>query len=435
MSKFSRLYSWYFGIPILEIILIIILSPPNYDSQTRLIGALAGVVSYAFFTFEFILTARPVPIEKEMGQDKLIKFHMWMSVLALLLAVAHMQQTMNSGDSYKPLIPMIGYGILIGYALIILLAYFFLSKKPKPGKTLAIRYNISMFIHNFSMLVTVVLLRHVMQAEATTESLILKIIYIGHFLVALGYWIYHKVVRTILLKKSPYTVTEIRKETKDIWALVLSKVDGKVMDYEAGQFGYLSILQKGFSKEFHPFSYASSPNEDKITILIKELGDYTLKLGEIKVGTMALLDGPYGSFKPLTGTQDELVFIAGGVGITPFLSSLGVLKETAPDKKVTLLYGMRTQEDLIKTAFFEDLEKTMPNFRYVPVLSDDDGWAGDIGFIDQPCLEKFAACEDPEPENQTKEYFICGPPLMISLVQNSLRQMEVSYKYVHVEQF
>ncbi|MHA1520971.1 MAG: ferredoxin reductase family protein [Promethearchaeota archaeon] len=434
MSKFSRLYSWYFGIPLLEIILIIILSPPNYDSQTRLIGALAGVVSYVFFTFEFILTARPAPVEKAMGQDKLIKFHMWMSVIALLLAVLHMRQTMSSGE-YKPMIPVIGYGILIGYTLIILLAYFFLSKKPKPGKNLAIRYHTSMFIHNFSMLVTVVLLLHVMQAEATQESLILKIVYIGHFLVALGYWIYHKIVRAILLKKNPYTVTEIRKETKDIWALVLSKVDGKVMDYEAGQFGYLSILQKGFSKEFHPFSYASSPKEDKITILIKELGDYTLNLGEIKVGTTALLDGPYGSFKPLTGTQDELVFIAGGIGITPFLSSLGVLKETAPDKKVTLLYGMRTKEDLIKTAFFEDLEKNMPNFRYVPVLSDDDSWAGDVGFIDQPCLEKFAACEDPEPENQTKEYYICGPPLMISLVRKSLRQMEVSYKFVHVEEF
>ncbi|MHA1675300.1 MAG: hypothetical protein ACTSYI_16945, partial [Promethearchaeota archaeon] len=80
-KKFSTLYSWYFGIPIIWVILILILNPPNYNSQARLIGALAGVFSYVWLTFEFILTARPAPIEKEMGQDKLIKFHMLMSLL------------------------------------------------------------------------------------------------------------------------------------------------------------------------------------------------------------------------------------------------------------------------------------------------------------------------------------------------------------------
>ena len=434
MSKFSRLYSWYFGIPILELILILILNPPAYNSQTRYIGALTGILSYVWFTFEFILTARPAPIEKEMGQDKLIKFHMIFSGLALLLVVAHMRLTMESG-TYNPMIPRIGYGILIGYFLIMVLAIYFLSRKPSLGSTFPIRYHISLIIHNFSMLITAVLWIHVMQAQASKESVILKIIYTAHFLVALGYWGYHKIIRTILLKKSPCIVDEIRKESKDIWALVLSKKDGKVMDFEAGQFGYLSILQKGFSREFHPFSFSSSPKEAKITLLIKELGDYTSQLGDVQVGATALFDGPYGSFKPLNGTRDELVFIAGGAGITPFLSSLDYLKEIAPDRKVTLIYGMRTQDDLIRTEYFNNLQKSMPNLIYVPVLSEDDSWAGECGLIDQPRLENYAACEDAEPSNQTKEYYICGPPLMISKVKNSLRLMHVSHKFVHVEEF
>ncbi|MHA1672916.1 MAG: hypothetical protein ACTSYI_04760, partial [Promethearchaeota archaeon] len=159
------------------------------------------------------------------------------------------------------------------------------------------------------------------------------------------------------------------------------------------------------------------------------------KLGEVQVGSTALFDGPYGSFKPVNSTQDELVFIAGGVGITPFLSSVDYLRETASDRKVTLIYGMRTQDDFIRTEYFDNLQKIMPNFKYVPVLSEDDSWAGEVGFIDQPCLENYAACEDPEPSNQTKEYFICGPPLMISKVKKSLRLMEVGFKFVHVEQF
>ena len=77
----------------------------------------------------------------------------------------------------------------------------------------------------------------------------------------------------------------------------------------------------------------------------------------------------------------------------------------------------------------------MPDFVYVPVLSEDDEWAGECGFIDQPRLENFAACEDAEPSKQTKEYYICGPPLMIKKVKNSLKLMEVAPQFVHIEEF
>jgi len=285
------------------------------------------------------------------------------------------------------------------------------------------------------MLLTLMLWGHLFRAKSSDDFLVLKLLYYAHFLVALGFWGYHKFLRRILLHKAAYELTEIRKESQDIWSLVLTGLNEKILAFEEGQFGYISIIQKGFPKEFHPFSFASSPRESKITIMIKELGDYTSRLGELKTGSQVLLDGPYGTFKPLQGSLEELVFIAGGVGITPFLSSLSTLKETTPNRKVTLIYGMRTKADMIKTKYFEDLKHSMPHFLYCPVLSEDDDWAGETGFIDKSCLQHHAACEDSDPSNQTKEYFICGPPIMIEKVENSLKQMEVSSKFIHSELF
>ena len=434
MSKFSRLYSWYFGIPLMELILIFILNPSIYNSVTRYMGAITGLLSYVWLTFEFILTARQSRIEKEIGQDILIKFHIYMSFLALFLAMMHAGLTMSSGN-YNRLIIRMGAGIVGGYAILMILALFFLLRKPKLGKPLALRYHISIIIHNFSMLLTFILWVHVMQAEASRESVALKILYSSHILVALSYWAYHKIFRRILLQKKSYIITEIRKESRDIWSLFLTNTNKKNIKFEAGQFGYFSILQKGFSKEFHPFTFSSSPNDTKISILIKELGDYTSKLGVLQIGSQVLIDGPYGRFKPLNATLEELVFIAGGVGITPFLASLEILKESTPNRKVTLIYGMRTQSDLIKSDYFKNLQKSMSNFLYISVLSDDDEWAGECGFIDQSRLENYAACEDIEPSNQKKEYFICGPPEMIKKVKKSLKLMNVAPKFIHTEKF
>ncbi len=434
MKKFLRLYSWFFGIPLIELIFLLFISRTANFSFLQSFGTVLGLISYIWFTFIFILTARPINVEKGVGQDNLIKFHITLSSIALALAVVHARFLMSSGE-FNSVYLRISASILGGYLIIMILAWLFLSRKPKPGRKLRLRYNITLVIHNFSLFLTGLLWIHVMKAQALQEFIFLKILYSIHFLVAFLFWVYHKIIRVHILKKSPYVLTAIQKETHDIWALTLSSSKGKSMNFEAGQFGYLAIEQKGFSKEFHPFTIASSPNVSNISILIKELGDYTSNLNQVQVGSRVLLDGPYGTFKPLRTTVEELVFIAGGVGITPFLASLDVLKESTPDQKVTLIYGVRTQADLIKSSYFEELEQLMPNFRYIPVLSDDDAWAGDQGFIDQPCLENYAACEDSEPSHQTKAYFICGPPLMIKLVTRSLKRMHVPPKYIHVEQF
>lgn len=430
MSKLLKLYSWYFGIPILEAILLLLLDP--FKSSTRYLGAITGIFAYVWLTFTFILTARPKRVETSLGQDSLIKFHIIMGWVITSLVFLHMVLTMMSSNADFPASAVLMSG---GFIVLLLLALLFLAKKPEPGKTLAIRFNISTIIHNFTMLLTLMLWGHVFRAKTSNDFLVLKILYSVHFLIALGFWSYHKFLRRFLLQKVAYELTEIRKESQDIWSLVLTGPNDKIMAFEEGQFGYISIIQKGFPKEFHPFSFASSPRESKITIMIKELGDYTSRLGELKTGSQVLLDGPYGTFKPLQGSLEELVFIAGGVGITPFLSSLSSLKETTPNRKVTLIYGMRTQTDMILTKYFEDLKQAMPHFQYVPVLSEDDAWAGETGFIDQNCLEDHAACEDTDPSNQTKEYFICGPPIMIEKVENSLKQMQVSRKFIHSELF
>ena len=154
-------------------------------------------------------------------------------------------------------------------------------------------------------------------------------------------------------------------------------------------------------------------------------------------GSIAYLDGPYGIFT-LDKVKDpdaEIIMIAGGVGITPFLSQLDELMHINPQRKVTFIYGIRLPEDIIKSKDIEEIQKAMLNLKIIPVVSDDDSWAGECGLIDQQRLDRLGVCEDIDPKKENKVYFICGPPKMLGLVQKSLKRLGVSSNLIFKEQF
>ncbi|HET7140716.1 MAG TPA: hypothetical protein VFI36_11195, partial [Arthrobacter sp.] len=106
---------------------------------------------------------------------------------------------------------------------------------------------------------------------------------------------------------------------------------GKPLDFRPGQFAMIYLETKdGWQR--HPFSISGSPGDKNIRITVKALGDHTTRLPEVvQPGMPAVVSGPYGKFDRLAGTPRQ-VWIAGGVGITPFLSWLrsldGELKES-----------------------------------------------------------------------------------------------------------
>ncbi len=145
-----------------------------------------------------------------------------------------------------------------------------------------------------------------------------------------------------------------------------------------------------------------------------------------KPGDKVTISGPYGEFfiKP---TKKEMIYIGGGAGMAPLRSHIFHLFHTLKtrDRKVSYWYGGRSARELFYTEDFTNIEKEFDNFSYHIALSEplpEDNWTGPVGFIHQVVLENYLK-NHPEPEEV--EYYLCGPPLMLSAVMKMLDDLGV----------
>jgi Na+-transporting NADH:ubiquinone oxidoreductase subunit F len=157
---------------------------------------------------------------------------------------------------------------------------------------------------------------------------------------------------------------------------------------------------------------------------------------DLKPGDKAVVSGPYGEFF-IKDTKREMIYIGGGAGMAPMRSHLFHLFHTlkTTDRKVTFFYGARSLREAFYVKDFTDIEKDYPNFKFVLALSEplpEDNWTGPVGFIHQVALDTYIK----EHEDPTEiEYYLCGPPMMISAVQNMLDSMGVDPSMIAFDSF
>ncbi len=155
-----------------------------------------------------------------------------------------------------------------------------------------------------------------------------------------------------------------------------------------------------------------------------------------KLGDKVTISGPYGEFfiKP---TKKEMVYIGGGAGMAPLRSHIFHLfhTEKTRDRTVSYWYGGRSSRELFYTEDFREIEREFPNFKYHIALSEplpEDNWTGPQGFIHNVVFENYLK-NHPEPEEI--EYYLCGPPLMLSAVQKMLTDLGVPEENIAFDDF
>jgi len=154
-----------------------------------------------------------------------------------------------------------------------------------------------------------------------------------------------------------------------------------------------------------------------------------------KPGDKVMISGPYGEFH-IKNTEKEMVYIGGGAGMAPLRSHIFHLFHTLKTgRKVSYWYGARSVREIFYEEHFRAIEKQFPNFRFEIALSEplpEDNWTGFKGFIHQVVLEQYLK-NHPEPEEI--EYYLCGPPMMNSAVQNMLDNFGVPKEMVAFDDF
>jgi Na+-transporting NADH:ubiquinone oxidoreductase subunit F len=154
-----------------------------------------------------------------------------------------------------------------------------------------------------------------------------------------------------------------------------------------------------------------------------------------KPGDKVTISGPYGEFF-IKDTQREMMFIGGGAGMAPMRSHIFHLYKTAhTDRKATFWYGGRSLKELFYMDQFEEIQKDNDNFNFEVALSEplpEDNWSGKTGFIHQVVYDSYLK-NHPEPEEI--EYYLCGPPMMISAVMKMLDDLGVPPEMISFDDF
>lgn len=240
-----------------------------------------------------------------------------------------------------------------------------------------------------------------------------------------------RVVRPLLLRRKPYRASEIRAERGDSYTLVLHAEGHSGLNFAAGQFVWLTLGGSPVSLQQHPFSISSSSlRSDIIDLTIKELGDFTATIKHVKPGTRAFLEGPFGAFTLDADSSKGLVFIVGGVGVTPVMSILRTLQETDDARPLLLIYGSRDLED---TLFLDELRGLgqLLDLTTIHVLEDSpDGWTGESGLINQEIVDRYLPKEPAD-----FDYYVCGPEPLMDFAEVHLRRSGVPLRQIFSERF
>ena len=416
------------------LILLIGPVPPGREFWRELSVAL-GFGGLAMMALQFVLTARFKVIKAPYGSDVIYHFHRQISLVAFVLILAHpLLLFINAPDTLRLLnLFAAPWRARAGVVTVLLLAALIIASLwRKPFK---IEYTSWRIWHGILAIAVVSLaMAHIVLAAHYVNTPWKRVIWAGYGLFWIGLLAWVRLIKPILLLRRPYAVDQVIQERGNSWTLVVKPVGHPGMSFMPGQFAWLTAWKSPFADAEHPFSFSSSASRsDSVAFTIKELGDFTRTIKDLKPGQPVYLDGPFGAFSiDRHPTAQSYVFVAGGIGITPMMSMLRTLADRGDRRSLLLFYANNTWEDV---AFREEIDSLRQrlNLQVVHVLRDPpEGWQGEQGFVSRDLLARYLPTER---SRDAFEVFICGPKPMMDSVETALVELGVHVGDFHSERF
>ncbi|MFA6768185.1 MAG: hypothetical protein WCQ87_02345 [Parabacteroides sp.] len=216
-------------------------------------------------------------------------------------------------------------------------------------------------------------------------------------------------------------INSIKYITHDVLQIVTDKPEQ--FTFTPGQATEISINKNGSKDERRPFTFTCLPDDDYLEFIIKTYPSHkgvTNELLHLIENDMLILNDVFGAIT----YKGEGVFIAGGAGVTPFISIFRYLKSTGQTANNELIFANKTKKDIINEAEF----RSLLGDNFINILSDEKVEGYGHGFITQDFLKSTIGGID-------KYFYVCGPPPMMNAVEKFLSNLHVDEKRIIKEVF
>jgi predicted ferric reductase len=381
------------------------------------VANLAAFFAISAWAANLVLASRIRPLERAVGGlEQLYGMHRRVGVVVVTLAVVHVVfVTVYAGAEALDLyLPSAGWSVFSGVVAFALLVGFLAA-------TIAGRLSYPAFILVQRLMGGAFVLGafHAFAVRGTAASSPGLTIVLGSMTAAgIASLLYRVVGGRVGAGRHRYRVQDVRRLGEDVVEIVMSPL-GRALEFQAGQFLYATFNQPGIPRESHPFTISSAPGAD-LRIAVKRFGDYTRLLMDLRPGAQALLEGPFGSFQLLGDSLQAQTWIAGGIGITPFLSWARTLDGSIP---VDLYYCTPAAE---QAHFLDELfaiADRHPRLRVVPIRKSS------LGRLSVDDIEAV------NPRVCSGHVFICGPQVMIDNMRDGFTARGMGARRIHSECF
>ncbi len=406
------------GVILVFMVLHLSFAPEHHDIRTTTTTMLGGV-AFLLMTSSVILATRLSIFESAFGGlDRMYQVHRMAGTFVAVFALIHFFGVpKNIPEGVDPIANSLAPSSPLGMAsLVFLVIGLFIALNRK------ISYSRWRMPHKAMAIVYMLVIGHFMTAPgvfferfSASGFLLIGAAIVGA--IALAYTMLGMNRRTAV----PFTIEAVNRMERA--TEIVLKPQRDMIDFKPGQFAFLEVQGKGWS-EPHPFTISSAPGEDRLRFTIKVLGDWTRKVREeLHPGGEALVRGPYGRFDTEKARNRKQVWIAGGIGLTPFLSMLRGM-EAGDERQIEFVYAARSREDAIFLEELQAIAQKLSNVSIHPLFSDEGEFAR-IEVAKQKLADPLA----------TYEFFICGPKPMVDGLMNDLKTEGVARSSTHTEAF
>lgn len=393
------------------------------------LGQVMGIVGLTMFSFNLLLTTRIKWFEDLFGGlNKVFIAHHIIGGVAVILLLAHpvflALRLVPSGlrEAALLLVPgpgnlPVASGIIALLGLIILMFVTFYTKLP---------YKIWLITHKLLGPVFLLATLHVIfTPNGLSDDVVMKYYLLGLCFLGIAAYVYRTLLPNVFVRRYAYTIQSVEPKGEGVVQLNLVP-EKRALNFKAGQFIFVSFHQEGLPSEWHPFTISSAPGAGELSITVKSLGGYTKALGALSSvmrTQRVMVEGAYGRFSYRNFSNTNQVWIAGGIGVTPFLSMAHALGDGPYN--IDLYYSVKSDAELIDVAQLQGLQSLEAGkiFRVIPFVADRQG------FLTAKYMEQVTG------PLRDRDILLCGPPPMMQALKGQLRAAGVKPGSIHSEEF